>query len=331
MDNNKSGIQTSFLATVRSRIPNHTSFPDELAELLSISRDSAYRRIREETILSLHEARILCDRFNVSIDALMSHDSGNVSFEYRAQNASGLTFETWLESILDNLALIESVPGADMIWHSKNLPLFHYFQFPRLAAFKLFFWMKLSNGEDFGNNKYDERQVGSKMIGMGEKIWEKYSRLQSTEIISRELINTTLRQIEYSHDVGLIDKNQALGLCKDCTEMMSNLQGQIQRGLKRAEDRSPSGGKFEVYLNELLIGDDSILFRMGDKQTVFMTHNNFNIMSTSHQAFCQRTEQFMDSIIRTSVLISHAAEKERMKFFNWVNKQIEELKSTISA
>ena len=86
----KSDIQSSFLASVRSRVPFNLSFPDELAELLNISRDSAYRRIREETILSLDEAKILCDRYSVSIDSLMARDSGNVSFELRAQTGSGV-------------------------------------------------------------------------------------------------------------------------------------------------------------------------------------------------------------------------------------------------
>ena len=54
---NKENIQSSFLEKVRSKLPPTISFADELAELLDISRDSAYRRIRGETILSLDEVR----------------------------------------------------------------------------------------------------------------------------------------------------------------------------------------------------------------------------------------------------------------------------------
>jgi hypothetical protein len=324
----KSDIQSSFLKTVRSRIPFNTSFPDELAEHLSISRDSAYRRIRNETILSLDEARILCDRYSVSIDSLIAHESGNVSFELRAQNGSGLSFQSWLESILSNLETLGAIPGGDMIWHSKDLPIFHYFQFPRLAAFKLFFWMKLSTVEDFGREKYEEKLVGSKLISLGEKIWEKYSRIPSTEIICRELVNTTLRQIEYGFEVGLFDKARSLELCRDCAEMIRQLQNQTQDGFKRMDQAKPDG-RFNVYVNELLIGDNTILFRMGEKRTTFVTHNNFNILSTGLESFGRMTEQFMNSMERKSVLISGVAQKERIKFFNRIYRQIEELEVSI--
>lgn len=328
---NKTNFQSSFLASVRSRIASNISFPDEMAELLSISRDSAYRRIREETILSLDEARILCDRYAISIDSLMANQSGNVSFEFRARNGSGFSFQSWLEYILANLEALASVPEADMIWHSKDLPIFHYFQFPRLGAFKLFFWKKLSSGEDFGKEKYDERVVGPNLIALTEKIWEKYSRIHSTEILCGELINTTLRQIEYSYDMGLIDKDLAIALCKECAAMIAQLQRQAQQGVKRLGDEPETDGKFKVYINELLIGDNTILFRMGEKRTTFVTHNNFNFLSTNHDAFGRMTEQFMNSMLCKSVLISGVGEKERVKFFNRIYKQIDELQAILTA
>ncbi len=326
--NCKHDIQSSFLASVRSRVPFNLSFPDELAELLNISRDSAYRRIREETILSLQEARILCDRYNVSIDSLFAHDSGKVSFDFRAQDGSGLVLQSWLETMLTNLETLEATAGADLIWYSKDLPIFHFFQIPRLAAFRLFFWMKLSGDGQIGREKYDERAVGSKLIALGEKIWARYSRVPSTEIISRELLNTTLRQVEYAYEIGLLDKNKAVELCGDCGAMIEQLQRQAQHGLKQIENQS-SLGRFDVYLNELQIGDDTILFRTGDKRSTFVTHNNFNILSTSHDALCQQTEQYMNSVIRKSLLISKVAEKERMKFFNRIQKQVDELRGVV--
>jgi hypothetical protein len=325
--NDKSDIQSSFLASVRGRIPFNLSFPDELAELLNISLDSAYRRIRKETIMNLDEVRILCDRYNISIDSLMFQNSGNVSFELKAQNGSGIPFQSWLESILVNLETLASVPGADLVWHSKELPIFHYFQVPRLAAFKLFIWMKLSTGENLCNGKYDERSVGQNLIALGEKIWDKYSHIPSTEIISRELINTTLRQIQYGLEGEIIDKTQAAALCQDCSYLIDQFKLHTEQGLKGQEAPGDPRGKFDVYLNELMIGDNTIVARMGDKRITYMMHNNFNMMSTGNHSFCEMTEQFMNSMISKSVLISRVSAKERSRFFNHIYKQIDEVKS----
>jgi len=325
---NKSDIQASFLSSLRNRIPEHLSLSDELACLLHISRDSAYRRIREETILTLDEVQILCNRYNLSVDSLLAEETNNVSFEYRAQYGPGLLLKSWLESILTQLKTLELAEDADMIWHSKDLPIFHYFQFPRLAAFKFFWWVNLSAGDDFAHDQYNEGLVGPDLMELAERIWRSYSRIPSTEIISRELINTTLRQIEYSFDSGLLERSQAVALCKDASDMIRQLENQVQQGSK---SEGEGAGKFEVYMNELLIGDNTILFKAGDQQTTFVTHNNFNILSTSHSTFCRQTDQYMKSTIQRSVLISRVAQKERIKFFNRVHRQIDEVKAMLEA
>ena len=59
MDGNQT--QILFFNHIKTKIPPYLSFVDEVAEDLSISNDSAYRRIRGEKPLSLEEAQVLSD------------------------------------------------------------------------------------------------------------------------------------------------------------------------------------------------------------------------------------------------------------------------------
>src|SRR6185503_15552827 len=65
-------VQSLFFEQIRKRLSPHVSFVDELAELLDISRDSAYRRMRGETVLSLDEVKKLSVRFKISVDSIIS-------------------------------------------------------------------------------------------------------------------------------------------------------------------------------------------------------------------------------------------------------------------
>ncbi|MGC4020935.1 MAG: helix-turn-helix transcriptional regulator [Cyclobacteriaceae bacterium] len=132
-------IQSSFLEQVRSRLPANLSFVDELAEILSISRDSAYRRMRGETVLSLDEVKIICNHFGVSLDSLLSPSAQMVSFQLRAWDEGEFTFDKYLNSILGNLEMISSFPEKHLIYHAKDLPIFHYFQFPEFGSFQNLF------------------------------------------------------------------------------------------------------------------------------------------------------------------------------------------------
>jgi transcriptional regulator with XRE-family HTH domain len=77
-------IQSSFLDQVRKRLAPNVSFADELAEILNISRDSAYRRMRGETVLSLDEVKKICTHYGVSLDSLLAPSSQVISFQLRA-------------------------------------------------------------------------------------------------------------------------------------------------------------------------------------------------------------------------------------------------------
>src|SRR6187549_3138988 len=92
-------IQSAFLEEVKRRLPPNLSFVDEIAEILKISRDSAYRRIRGETVLSLDEAKVLCNQYGVSLDVLLGTSSEIVSFRLQVINNKPETFERWLRSI----------------------------------------------------------------------------------------------------------------------------------------------------------------------------------------------------------------------------------------
>src|SRR5204863_10152378 len=70
MENNQ--IQVMFFQFVKSKLPSHLSLVDELADLLEISIDSAYRRIRGEKIISLDEISKIASHFKLSVDQLLN-------------------------------------------------------------------------------------------------------------------------------------------------------------------------------------------------------------------------------------------------------------------
>ena len=224
--------------------------------------------------------------------------------------------------------MIGSAPDGEMIWHAKDLPIFHYFQFPRLSAFKMYFWMKsFLKDVKYANGKYSQSLITKDLIALGEKVWAKYAAINSTEIINYEILNVTLRQIEFAQDCGMFEKNdEAQYLCDDCLKLVLNLKAQSKLGAKRTFGETDGGGKFVLYLDEVLIGDNTVLVKGGGKRMTVITHNNFNLLTTSQESFCQLTEDHFDNMFSKSMLISQTAEKERSKFFNEMEEKILEVK-----
>lgn len=319
-------IQSAFLEQVKKRLPENASLADELAEILSISRDSAYRRMRGETVLSLDEAKVLCNQFGVSLDILLGTSSEIVPFRHQVVNDSPETFEKWLRSILANMDTIVSFPAdKEIVFCAKDVPVFHYFEYNELSAFKMFFWMKsVLNYAGLQSEKFKPQLVSGEYITLGKKIWEAYNKIPSIELWSDETTNVTLKQIEFYYESGFFSSPaEGLLLLDQYAHMLRDIREKAAKGAKR--EQVP----FKIYKNEILIADNNLLFRMGDKKAAYVIHNITEILMTTHEAFCNQTESFINNLQNRSVLISTTGEKERNKFFNRIEDKIEAVRKKI--
>lgn len=320
-------VQSSFLELVKKKLPSNVSLADEIAELLNISRDSAYRRMRGETVLSLDEAKILSVKFSVSLDSLLGLDSGIVPFHHLMVNNTPGTFERWLQLMVENLELIEKYSGSkQIVFTAKDVPVFHYFRYPELCAFKMFFWMKsVLNYPELQAKKFSSALVKNELLALGKKISAVYNRVPSVELWSDETTNVTLKQLEFYHESGFLNSAADVApVFEQYIQMLRDIKEYAARGTK--QESTP----FSLYKNEILIADNTVLYNMDTKKTVFISHNITELLMTTQEQFTEQTESFINNLQSRSVLISTTGEKERNKFFNRMEEKIEAVKKRIS-
>ena len=77
---NVTGIQQQLFQAVKARLQVESSMADEIAKLLNISTDSAYRRIRGEKMITLEELHAICINYRISLDQLMGINTGAIMF-----------------------------------------------------------------------------------------------------------------------------------------------------------------------------------------------------------------------------------------------------------
>ena len=316
-------LQSVLLEQVRKLLPSNVSLADELSELLNISRDSAYRRIRGETVLSLDEAKKLYDRYGVSIDALFSQDSNMALFYHRALSLE-YPLDQWLKSVSKNLEHMESLERETklMIFAAKDIPVFHYFRFPEMSAFKMFFWLKsIIKDPKYTQKLLDDNSIPSELLATGKSVWKSYSNIPSIEIWTDEAVNDTLKQISFFYECGYFStKAQATLLCDQLIQLNNMIREEA------AEGKKSTGVSFQLYENEILIADNTVLAKMGTKRSVYINYNSLNLLTTLQDSFCERTETYLNNLIKSSILISATAARERNKFFNKMNERVEAFK-----
>jgi len=325
-------IQNRVFDKIKQLLPANTSFVNELAIILGISNDSAYRRIRGEKLISIEELLKIGTSYNISFDSLLQNSIDNVSFNYRSINGN-ISFEGYFNSILENLKQVASFDKKELVYVAKDLPLVQYFEYPRITAFKLFFWYKtILEDESFTADQYDPSLIPNSIFETGRQIRGAYMKIPSVEIWNKESINSTLNQIEFYYDCGYFKDIELLkSIFDELKQLVLHVKKDAELGYKTSLIYPTIDDKenYKLYYNEVTIGDNTIFFDMGDRKAVNITHNVLNILTTSNPEFCNETHQTLKNIIKKSSLISVASQKERNKFFQVIIQKIENLEKRL--
>ena len=320
-------VQQLFFQHVKEHLPAHLSLADEVAELLDISNDSAYRRIRGEKAISFEEIRTLCSHFRISLDQLFHLENDTLLFSGKFINHSDFDFQQYLQGILGLLQHITSFDRKEIQFMSKDIPLFHHFNFPELAAFKSFFWMKtILQYPLYNKTRFVLDQSMDTIIPFCAKIIAAYNQIPSQEIWHVESIHATLRQIEYYKDTKLFASEQDLEKVYDRLQAtIDHIEAQVETGIKFSlQEKQPGkGAALRFYINEFILGDNTYLVHINDSRMVLLNHSVLNTIRTQDSNFTRYTEEHFQNIIRKSTQISGVGEKERSKFFHALREKIE--------
>jgi hypothetical protein len=320
-------LQQNLFKQVKERLPAHVSLAEELASLLGVSSDSAYRRIRGDKPLDIGELAVIARKYRVSVDGLIGQQAGGFLFSGHFVDDKDFSFSVWLTSLNEQLEHAADGKDTTFIFQSKDVPLFHHFQVPELAMFKFFFWRKTilqQEGPDLVHLDFAKRDEA--LLALGRKVFLTYGRMPSTEIWNAESMNSTLRQINYYRETGVFRREEDAQLLFDrCLELLDHLEQQAERGVKFHLGTPPEQGaaSYQLYHNEVLLGDNAIYADNGRLRVVFLNHTGVNYLGTTDERFVEHTRRSLDNIMKRSSLISGSGEKERRRFFKGLREEVE--------
>ena len=323
-----SAIQQSLFLYIRSVLPPNLSLADEVADILDISMDSAYRRIRGEKAVDIEELAKICRHFKISLDQVLNLDTSNTVYSGEFIEPGKFDVINYLEKQLLLMQRAASFKEKEVFYFSKDLPIWYHYMFPNLAAFKIFSWMKtLLDYKPWQGKKFSLKEMIPLYAEKTQQIAKVCCQLPTNEIMNVENINITLRHIDYFRDTGqFATEDDVDEIIRDLEKMVSHMEDICAHGKKFMPGLSPqSTAAFcKVYVNDVTVGDNSLLYILEGKKFGLNTFSIVNMMTTQDERYCNYQYTFLQNIMQKSTLISEAGERERTIFFNMMRNRIGE-------
>jgi hypothetical protein len=295
--------QVKFFQAISQSLPEYQNLAQNVAEVLGISTNEAYKKVRGISNLSLPQLVKLSDAFGTPF-SYHPKDLASVSFNYLYMDRQTPNMLAYLQDLLQNLKAIRQRADKHIILATDDIPIFHFFKYPELACFKLFFWA------DNPAVKFDEAAVSDEVVAVALELNSIYLEIPSTEIWAKDAVYGTIDQLHYAFEAGHIaDKALAEKMVEQIRYCLIDMN-MYAIGAKKTIDPKHS---FNWYTCDVL-GSLAYLVEFKESMLCYNRFNTFNYLKTDDQFYCRQTKEWMQGLIRKSVAFSGQGEKYRNKF-----------------
>ncbi|KAF2329702.1 hypothetical protein [Flavobacterium ginsenosidimutans] len=303
--------QESFLKAIRNKIPQSVSIIEEVASVLEISYDASHRRISQKSKFSIDETVRLADHFNISLDKLFSKKE-KVIVEKTIEITTMKDMLEYFKSSAEQIEILTKNPKTTLYYSAKDIPLFYFMEGTILSKFKAFVWINLLNNNQ-KKVSFENFVIEESFSEYMQKLKKVYEKTIVNEIWNDTTINSSLQQILYFYEAGLLSLNSANALCKDLKRIVNLIQ----------EKCNNSQDNFSIYYNELILLNNNMLIVTDQKLTMFIPYTLLGYFITDNEESCKNVHQFFKQQIQNSIPLKKSGIKEQNLFFNRTIRKIE--------
>jgi hypothetical protein len=318
-------LQQQLFTLLLSRFPTKGEAVTQLCTLLNIGKSALYDRMSGAKEISLSEAAMLLEHFQLPGHLLFPSKPQDVMFDYVPLAYSSKKDENYLERIIAELSHIAAAPNGLIRYMAPDIPLFYYFQHKELAYFKLYLYQhfkttmpvhRLPKISFAAITKADEARF--------QKVKELYARVPSEEIWTSRAFRVTLDEIQYFIQADLFqDKNDAVLLLQKMADLLERLSVIASNKHKQSICATKGAGQeVKLFFNDFNKFNPTIITQMGEDNAVYVAYELPHYLKTKNTAFVDYSLDWFDRIRHKSFPVSDNANVIQGQFFTLIKQRI---------
>lgn len=303
--------QELLLKEIRNKIPSTESIIDTFAGVLNISYDASHRRISGKSKFSIEETIALANYYKISLDHLFL-GSEKIIVEKTIEISSLNDMFLYFKKSAENFESLTNNSSTTLYYSAKDIPLFYFMEGTILSKFKAFVWINLLNTNK-NHETFENFVITELFLESMDKLKKVYEKEIVKEIWNDTTINSSLQQILYFYESGLLNLSNAVALCYDLKRMLNLIK----------EKSNNQDSNFEIYYNEIILLNNNVLIESNNKLTLLVPYTLLGYFITDNESACKNVHQFFKQQIKVSKALNHAGIKEQNLFFNKAYRKID--------
>jgi hypothetical protein len=321
-------LQKHIFKAIKDQLPKHLTLVDVIEELFGKGTDSAYRRIRGETELSLSELQKICQKYNLSLDEFIhSKSREGALFQCTVVDKELETYVNYLTVLQKMLDHLKSAPKKEFIFTALDIPFYYFFEFPELAYFRYYVWYKTMEKNAGSFEHFCNTLPKDRIKPIYEQIQHDILYIPSREIWTEYSMDTTLKLLKYYDDIGAFESKDTLIYIVNQLFALSDRIGQYASdGYKESNTKTT----VQVYHCSVDVENYFMLIRNDHSLSCLTRLYAGNSIVTENEFVCVQVQRWIENLISKSILISgDGAFKERKQFLDSLRTKVQNFMNEI--
>lgn len=304
-------LYENLVAAIKEKIPGRGKLTNQLADLLMLEKEAVYRRLRGDVPFTIFEIAIIADKLDISLDHIIGCASGKSRpFQLKMVNFLNPSEEDcdMLEHFVNELRYLKDDPDSEVGGALNILPQSLVLDYRHIYQFYLFKWMyQCSNAMPV---KFSEIVLPDRLLLINSEIvMETREAANAYHIMDSMTFRYLVNDIKYFASIYLITRQEIEVLKKELLTFIDDMEALAARGFWR------EGKNVHFFVSSVNFETSYSYVETQHCHLTMLKSFTLNDATSPDEAIFQRMKQWMQSLIRTSTLISRSGEKDRIVFF----------------
>ena len=318
----KKSINEILIDKIQENISPNEKMVIYLMDKLSLGRESAYRRIRNQIPFTIEEIVKLADEFGFSVDDII----GRSTNQHILVDVKNGTFQNPQQAFIEMLDMhynimmnVYQAEKKEMISALNRLGPSYVAGQEYLFKFYYYKWMhQLYQAPS--TLKYSDITVPQEIITAKNKLislLRQTTNTTCTYILDQNIYLNIVREIQYYYKRGLISDEELYLIKKDFHDIIYIVEDMVQNSVNNLNNR------YLYYISMSALEASCVYIYHDDNMLISTTPCSFFPMYMTNRETCMMLKKWMDSLKKFSALITESNEYMQAAFFKKQHEYID--------
>ncbi|MCL1933001.1 MAG: hypothetical protein FWF53_04195 [Candidatus Azobacteroides sp.] len=309
----KEDVHRYLLGVLEKKIPDRTKLVEMLMDTLFMEKGAIYRRLRGDVPFSFFEVASIAEKLNIPLNDLAYIDTKRQErFELNIVDYVNMN-EAYYKVWDDYIALIGTTkddPNSEIAESSNVLPISLYGKFDSLSKYYLFKFHYLSTGTE-RRTSFDELVIPERLRQINRTYFYEVKNFGKTVFLWDYLIFKYLvTDIHFFFGINLISTEDIRQIKDDLFALLDYIEKITLTG--RFEE---TGNSVSFYISDVNFDGDYSYFRLNDLYVSYVRAFILNSVTSGDQGSFEKVKTWVQSLIKSSTLITQSGAVYRADFF----------------